>query len=349
MNMIEIDGSYGEGGGQLFRCALAFSAITGKPFRIFNIRANRRTPGLRRQHLGCLDLAARMTRATVSEAQVGSDSCTFNPGPIKSGSYSIDIGAGSLTLLSSVFLPISLFSNGRCTLKARGGTDVAFSPTWHYFTKAFKPMVNKYFNEIDTHLERRGYYPKGQGAVRITTEPIENPPSPILLQEKGEHLKTTFYCASDNLPEHIGQRIFNSFQEAMRRRGFTGDIDIETNINRASNPKWNTGVSAAAVSQYGKGKIAVSGCGKRGVPSERIGKNLAKEMRRELEQPCVDSHLADQLLPYIALFGGRISVKDPTEHFLTEMFVMERFIGEEAAVTSADENQTYEFDRYIID
>ena len=343
MTEIKIDGSFGEGGGQVLRNSLVMSALTDKPFFIEKIRYNRRVPGLRRQHVGCIELAARMSNADHSEIEVGATELHFTPRVLKPGPVEIDIGAGSLTLLASVFLPIAMMMKEECTLAARGGTDVPFSPTSSYLEHAFVPLISEYFTELGSTVVERGYYPKGSGSVMLSVRG-KGVTEPLLLTAKGGHENTILYIENSNLPGYVPRRIEKSFKKEILH---SGSVHIDTLKTVAkdhhTSDRWRIGVSLTSVSRFENGVIACSGCGKKGVRSEDIGRLLAREHLRELRQPCIDSHLADQLLPYLALFGGEISVIEPSRHFLTGLYVIERFLGRSYSVMTEGVKQKYRF------
>src|SRR3989344_4469987 len=169
--MIILEGSHGEGGGQIIRTALALSTITGKPFEIDNIRKGRCVSGLKHEHLSCIKALQDMCDAKVEGAELGSHKISFVPGKIKKGTYSIDIGtAGSITLLMQSLMIPSFFANGKVRFRIKGGTDVKWSQPVDYFNHVFLPHLRKYA-EIDSKIEKRGYYPKGGGMVDISIKP----------------------------------------------------------------------------------------------------------------------------------------------------------------------------------
>ena len=343
MTEVTIDGSFGEGGGQVLRNSLVMSVLAEKPFFIENIRYNRRVSGLRRQHVGCIELAARMSNADHSKVRVGTTELHFTPHGLKSGSVNIDIGAGSLILLASVFLPIAMMMKQRCTLAARGGTDVPFSPTGSYLEYAFAPLVSAYFTELDLSFPERGYYPKGSGRMVLTATGKGGKES-LLLTAGGRYQNTTLHIENSNLPDHVSRRMEKAFSKEIHHGGKGRIGSMETAIKEChTSERWRIGVSATSVSRFENGVIACSECGKRGVRSEKIGQLLAREHMGEMRQPCVDSHLADQLLPYLAHFGGEVSVIEPTRHFLTGLYVIERFLGRPYSVTTDGAEQRYRF------
>ena len=171
-NVIRIDGSNGEGGGQILRTSLSLSAITGKPFEMVNVRAKRKVPGLKRQHLTCLRAAAEVCGALVEGDEVGSLRVSFRPGPIKAGKYRFDIGtAGSVTLVAQTVLPILLCADGVSEVTITGGTHVMMSPCWEYFAHTFLPQLRKMGAEVEAQLVRYGFYPAGGGEIVLKIKP----------------------------------------------------------------------------------------------------------------------------------------------------------------------------------
>ncbi|HZL36037.1 MAG TPA: RNA 3'-terminal phosphate cyclase [Tepidisphaeraceae bacterium] len=195
--LILIDGSQGEGGGQILRSALALSMLTGKPFRIENIRANRNKPGLMRQHLTAVNAAAAVCSANVSGAAIGSRELAFEPGAVRAGEYTFSVGsAGSTTLVLQTVLPPLLVAAGRSTLALEGGTHNIHAPPVDFLEYAFLPLVNRMGPRVSVTLERAGFYPAGGGRILAAIEPAEKL-SPISILERGEihHRMAKAICA----------------------------------------------------------------------------------------------------------------------------------------------------------
>src|SRR5688572_15942956 len=170
--MLTIDGSFGEGGGQILRSALALSMVTGRPFRIENIRANRDNPGLARQHLTAVQSAAALCGASVEGAELRSTALSFTPGPVKPGDYTFSVGsAGSTTLVLQTVLPALLAGREPSTLTLEGGTHNPFAPPLDFLEKSFLPVVSRMGPKIDIALEQPGFAPRGGGRFIVTVEP----------------------------------------------------------------------------------------------------------------------------------------------------------------------------------
>src|SRR5258705_2280598 len=172
--MLTIDGSFGEGGGQILRTALALSLVTGKPFRIENIRAGRKNPGLLRQHLTAVNAATEISRSEVMGAAIGSRELTFAPGSVVAGTYAFAVGtAGSTTLVLQTVLPALLVASGTSKVILEGGTHNPFAPPFDFLEKTFLPLVNRMGPQVTAELERPGFYPAGGGRMNVTVEPAD--------------------------------------------------------------------------------------------------------------------------------------------------------------------------------
>ena len=170
--MLTIDGSLGEGGGQILRSSLALSLVTGKPFVIENIRANRKKPGLMRQHLSAVRAAAEVSQARVEGAELGSTRLTFCPGTVRAGDYAFDVGsAGSATLVLQTVLPALLLAEGESNLTLRGGTHNPMAPPFDFLAKSYLPLVNRLGPTVEARLVRPGFYPVGRGEFSVRIQP----------------------------------------------------------------------------------------------------------------------------------------------------------------------------------
>jgi RNA 3'-terminal phosphate cyclase (ATP) len=214
--MIEIDGSYGEGGGQILRTSIALSALLREPVKIFNIRLKRPKPGLAQQHLTGIKAMQKITNAEVSGAEVGSIEVKFSPRAIKSGSYAIDVGtAGSISLVLQTLLLPGAFTDSVIELKIRGGTDVAWSPSMDYLKNVFCRIVGKMGYNARIELLKRGYYPKGNGEVFAKIFPAEKFKA-LQLVDKGNLIRIKGTAHSSNLPCHIVERQVKAAKEVLK-------------------------------------------------------------------------------------------------------------------------------------
>ena len=173
--MLQIDGSYGEGGGQIVRTAVALSVLTKTPVEITNIRARRPEPGLKAQHHTAISCMKDLCNAKTDGLQIGSSTVRFNPGEVKSGNYRFDIGtAGSMILVFQSCILCAVHAAKPVTITLTGGTDVKWAPSWDYFTNVFLSLLKKMGVSIDIQLKRRGYYPKGGGEASVTVHPCDD-------------------------------------------------------------------------------------------------------------------------------------------------------------------------------
>ncbi|MBC7114970.1 MAG: RNA 3'-terminal phosphate cyclase [Archaeoglobi archaeon] len=305
--MIEIDGSYGEGGGQILRVAVALSGILGEDIRVYNIRKGRKNPGLAPQHLRTIRTAEKLCNAEVKGAELGSTEIIFKPGEIERVRMSADIGtAGSITLLLQCILPMMMVKGGELTV--RGGTDVRWSPTVDYFKNVFLRALS-----ADVHLEvrRRGFYPAGGGEVFVRVEPSEFRALRIIEPLK-ERIRGISLCGK--LPAHVAERQKRSALEVL------GDAEIEVLRVDSLSP----GSSITLWSGF-KGACDL---GEKGRPAEDVGRKCAEMLREELSsRGAVDMHLADQLIIYMALGGSsEITTSKITNHTRSSIWVVEKFL-----------------------
>lgn len=319
--MIEIDGSYGEGGGQIVRTSVALSAVTGKPVRITRIRQGRPRPGLAPQHVQAISALARLCSAKTSGVTPRSSEISFIPGDICSGDFQVDIGtAGSVTLLMQCLLPAMLRAEGPVSLQVSGGTDVAWSPTIDYFNQVFLAALARFGARANLTLRRRGYYPQGQGSVLLQVEPGVLKPADLGPEGPGT-VSGVSHCS--NLPEHVALRQAEAAASCLREAGYEALVDREV----LSLPSMGSGIS------LWQGHKGASALGKRGLPAEKVGRAAAEEIVAELRSPCaVDVHLADQLIPYLALAGGSFTVREITMHARTNIWTAGHFLDRRISV-----------------
>ncbi|PIN86869.1 RNA 3'-phosphate cyclase [Candidatus Woesearchaeota archaeon CG10_big_fil_rev_8_21_14_0_10_44_13] len=338
--MISIDGNYLEGGGQILRTALALSAITQKPFEISDIRKGRCESGLKHQHMYCVRALSELCDAKADGDDVGSETLKFFPGKIKPKTIDIDIEtAGSITLLLQSLLLPCLFAGGRTRLRITGGTDVRWSMPVDYFRNVLLPQLHKYA-EIDFSLAKRGYYPKGSGRVEINIKPKFNfddrmQADDIVLLEQGDimQIKGISHASSDLQKAEVAERQAMSAQSMLKQTGCPVDIITEYH-NTAS-----TGSGIALWAIFSKSKegvdfvnpirIGADALGERGKKAEEVGKEAAERLIGEIRSKApVDEYLADNLIPFMALFGqdGMFKAARISNHTLTNIYVVEKFL-----------------------
>jgi RNA 3'-terminal phosphate cyclase (ATP) len=319
MDRIEIDGSYGEGGGQILRSAIAVSAITGRGVSIRNIRKNRPRPGLGIQHIKSIELAGRMTDASIEGLAPGSTSITFIPGKIRGGEYSLDLGtAGSISLVLQSVTPIAAYAPAPVTFHITGGTDVRWSPTVDYFQNVTLPALRSFGFKGELRLENRGFFPVGGGKVTAVIEPARlhgvNAESPAPPSVRG-------ISATSRLPLHVARRQAESAQKYLEGMGIeVSGISLESRNDRS------TGSSITLFSGF----LGGSALGERGLPAEKVGAEAAAIIANEIESgAAVDPFLCDQLITFMALSEGPsvITTGSVTSHAVTNMWIMEKMTG----------------------
>ena len=320
---IYIDGSLGEGGGQILRTSLALAALLGMPVEIDKIRANRRQPGLKTQHLAGVLALTDITDAEIKGARKNSTSLVFKPRTIEGGKYRFEIStAGAACLLFSAILPPLLFATQPSKITVTGGTHVPFSPPFHYLARVFLPALRKMGAEVELELVRWGFYPKGGGEIRAHVKPCRQLESLQHLRRGSlKELKLSAYRA--NLPDHIVQREI----------GHVGESLAEYNEYLSSHP-----VSCHALSpgnfvfleaEYEHVKAGFSGLGKRGKPAEEVAGEVCQAfIDFDKTMATMDSHLADQLILYIALARGDscFTTERVTSHVTTNIDIIRRFL-----------------------
>jgi RNA 3'-terminal phosphate cyclase (GTP) len=316
--MIELDGSHGEGGGAILRTALAMSTITQKPFRIKNIRASRPEPGLKAQHLETIRAFTSITNGKAVGATLESMNLTFTPGNVNTGTYEVKIGtAGSITLVMQALLPAVLYSEEKIGLNITGGTDVAWSPSWDYFANVLLSQLNG-FGTIDAKLERRGYYPKGDGHATITITPKHNT-LPMTLSERGElkGIHAIMHASTTLKPRNVTERMTIEFKKKYP------DASILTEYCETT----STGTGITAWAEYANTRIGIDALGDPKTTSEILGAKAAVMLEKEMKNdaPC-DTHMADMIPIYLAIYGGTIRLPSITKHVESNLHVIEEFM-----------------------
>ncbi len=338
-SLITIDGSMGEGGGQIFRTALAYAAVTRRPVKIINIRAKRSNPGLRPQHLSALRALAKITKAEIKGDYVGSQSVYFNPREVEGGETTIDPGtAGSITLIIQAILPALLFARKTSKLTIKGGTDVPWSPPIDSLRFVFLPALSRMGVEAKLELIRRGHYPRGGGIVRLTVEPLTELLKPIVLKNQGEILGIRGISHCVKLQKHVAERQAKTAEEIIRREGICKNISIELEwYPREKDPHLGPGSGIVLWAETSeKAVLEYDSLGARGKPAEKVGEEAAVGLVRQIRNGgAVDVHHTDQFIPFMALARGRSEIfsSEISLHTLTAIMVAEQIIGAEFHVS----------------
>jgi len=341
--MIAIDGSSGEGGGQILRTSLTLAAVTGKPLKMANIRAGRKNPGLGAQHLTAVLAAAAVCDAHLEGAHLGSQTLTFVPRSLpQAGSYSWDVAAarrggsaGSTSLiLQTVLLPLAL-AEGQSEVTVKGGTHVPWSPPYHFLEKVYLPTLARLGVEAKVDIERWGWYPIGRGSVRAQIKGATSSPllKPIDLNERGEFLRLSGLSALSSLPEHIAQRQRGRALEVLRREGFEPDIRIE------EGKSFGRGTMVFLWAEFENGVAGFTALGAPGKPAEKVAEEACRAFLEYYRSgAALDKHLADQLILPLALADGHstFTTCQITQHLITNIWVVERFMDVDYQVEGSE-------------
>jgi RNA 3'-terminal phosphate cyclase (ATP) len=323
--VIEIDGSHGEGGGQIVRTSLSLAAATGKSCRVFNIRARREHPGLRRQHLACVRMLADLSRATVEGDVLGSGEVLFIPRSAEADQLSYrSETASAITLMMQALIPAALSARGPVTIRFLGGaTDAPQAPTLDYFRYVLLRHLSAAGIKANLSLTMRGYYPPGGGAAELTVVPGR--PQVIDLSRRGKLLRIRIYSsASEYLRKRrVAERQADAAAAAISLLG----VEVTKAVDYL--PSSSPGCACCVIVEFENTFLGSDQIGAPTIRAEDVGARAARELIREIDSgACVDTHMTDQILPYLALAGGtgRVSIAQPTLHALTNMWVIEHFL-----------------------
>jgi RNA 3'-terminal phosphate cyclase (ATP) len=319
--MIHLDGSQGEGGGQILRTALSLSVVTGKPFSIEKIRAGRERPGLLRQHLAAVLAAAEIGVAAVDGAHAGSTQLSFRPTAIKPGNYHFAVGtAGSGTLVLQTILPALLTASEPSTITIEGGTHNQAAPPFDFLAKTFLPQIEHMGPKVEVRLEKYGFYPAGGGRFEVVIHPCRKL-TPIHLGERGVTSKPTVQVVVANLSRKIAQRELDTV---------AGLLGLETDPRQITETRNSPGPGNVVMIEVASECLVevFTAFGRMGVSAERVGADAAAQVSAYLASDgAVSEHLADQLLLPMALAGGgSFTTASISSHARTNMEVIGRFL-----------------------
>jgi len=335
--MVVIDGSTGEGGGQVLRTALTLSVLTGQPVEVHNIRAGRPKPGLRPQHLTAVHAAAAICGARVEGAELDSQALRFAPqGPAQAGRYAFDVAqiagqgsAGAVGLvLQTVLLPLAL-ADGESHLTLHGGTHVPWAPSVDYLKEVFLPTAARMGIRAEIELVAWGFYPVGGGEVQVRIEGRAGPLAPLRLTERGPLRRVWGFGVAANLPSHIPQRIANRARNVLRGAGLPADVQARR--VRSAGP----GAAVFLFAEYEGVAAGFAAYGRKGLPSDKVAQAACDELLAHHRTGApVDPHLADQLVLPAALAQGTsiIVTSAVTGHLLTNLSVVQAFLPVEVEV-----------------
>lgn len=334
--MLKIDGSQGEGGGQILRTAVSLSAITGKPIEITNIRSKRPNPGLRPSHLTAIKVLAGLFQAKVENLQVGSDWVRFEPsGRFEGGSARVDIGtAGSIPLTLMAVVPAVSLSGNELEIEITGGTDVKASPTIDYVRYVVAEIFRSIGIKFSVDVARRGYYPKGGGVVRATILPCRSPAASEFLNGRYVEPKITSVCSE--LPKHVAERQIAAALVALEKAGIKCN-SYSASYESALSP--GTSILVYSVSDFGGPYIGGDSIGERGKRAEEVGQEATGRFTESaLAGAAVDPFLADMLVLPLCMAKGRSAYRTArvTEHLRTNLAVASALTGCRYDIKPAD-------------
>jgi RNA 3'-terminal phosphate cyclase (ATP) len=324
--LVELDGSLGEGGGQILRTSLTLSLLTGQPFHLRHVRARRSKPGLQPQHLMSVRSAAKIGGARVRGDSVGSSDLQFEPGEVSAGTYHFDIGtAGSTGLvLQTLYLPLALRGSAPSEVTLIGGTHVTTSPCFHFLDVTWRAYLERFGLRLSLRMQRPGFYPRGGGVVVAHVQPAERLRG-VTLTRRGE-VKVHGFSAIAGLPEHVARRQARRAAFRLEQFGVAADVREE---------EWQGGPGSvlALVVETGPAPALFFGLGARGKPAEVVADEAADQAIAYLRAApaAVDAHSADQIVLLLALAEGpsEYTTAAITQHLLTNIATIRRFIERE--------------------
>jgi len=327
--VLEIDGSQRSGSGTILRLSVALAGVLNEPLHIFNIRQKRTQPGLRPQHLEAVLTAAKLCKAEVKGVKLGSRELWFTPREIAGGEIQAEIGtAGSIPMLLLTVLPLCAYAKNPVRLHvSKGGTDVKNAPTTNYLKHLLLPMLARMGLKASLTIYKYGYYPKGMGEITLEVEPCPKLKS-ITLEKFGnlQQIRGVSVCTF-LADRRVAERQAIAANERLKSAGFQADVEV---VNDVSNPL-QKGSSLVLYAETDAGALlGGDAIGELGKPSEVVGREATENLLRELESKAtVDSHLADMLVPYVALAEGSsvFLSRLMTEHLDTNIWLTQKILG----------------------
>jgi RNA 3'-terminal phosphate cyclase (ATP) len=325
--VVRIDGSVGEGGGQILRTSLALAALLSREVEIVNIRRGRKVPGLQPQHLTAVRAIRDITRGRTLGDELGSELLIFRPGTCDGGVYEFDVSkirasAGSVSLIFQTVLPALLFAPRPTHLILRGGTHVPFSPPTTYVERVFLPALRRMGGRASLKTVRWGWYPQGGGIVEADIEPVERL-SAVELTRREELVKIEGLAVVSNLPLSIAERFCRRLLQRLAHSELVAEVEL------LQAPASGKGAGLFAFAYYGDVVAGFSALGEVGKRAETVADEVHRAfMAHHRSGKVVERHLADQLLLYMALAEGRstMTVSEITTHLVTNVWVIEQFL-----------------------
>jgi len=333
--LITLDGSSGEGGGQILRTALTLSLLTGRPFRIVKIRANRDKPGLRPQHLKAVEAAAALCGAEVVGGSAGSRDLTFRPGLLEPRDLRVDIGTAGATslVLQTLHLPLALRSTGPVRLTLTGGTYNESAPSFPFLEATWRAHMAALGMTVALAMPRAGFHPQGGGTLEAWIEPATL--RPLVLENRGQLVKIRGMAETIKLPG-VGRRMADRAIEGLADRGFSAEVEA------CQLPGIGPGASITLVAEFANAPpAAFVGLGKRGKPAELVADDAVAQLLDHLQagEAAVDLHSADQILLPLAFAEGRsiFTITEVTEHLRTNVETIGAFLDRPIRIEQADD------------
>lgn len=329
---LTIDGSQGEGGGQILRTSLSLSMCLRKPVQIMNIRAGRKKPGLLRQHLTCVRAAKEICSAKVNGDELGSDHIEFSPGEITSGKYRFAIGtAGSTSLVFQTVLPALLKADSESIVHFEGGTHNMQAPSFEYLTKCFLVAIEKIGLKVDSELQRYGFYPNGGGQWSALIRPAKDT-SRLKLLDRGDLVARNATTFISKIPLHVSQR---ELKKVAQKLSLKPSELFENEVN-----SFGPGNLVSLKLAFENTVELFEEVAQRGITAERVAGKAIKQLNRFLNSNAVvGEHLADQLLLPMALnAGGSFITHAMSDHVKTNINVINQFMDDAITVSEIDDD-----------
>jgi RNA 3'-terminal phosphate cyclase (ATP) len=336
MDFIKIDGSFGEGGGQILRTSVALSAITKKPVEVFNIRAKRNNPGLRPQHVTAVKAVASLCNASVENLSVGSSMIRFSPKEMQGGTMRMDVGtAGSITMILQAVIPTVSLANKKADVEFVGGTDVRWSPTFDYVRYVLRAAYKTLGINFDVNVLKRGYYPAGGGVVKASIEPCSKLNTLDMVSAPKVEPKMISVCSS--LPKHVAERQIAAALSKLQKENVKCN-SYSASLEQSHSP--GSSILVYSTSDYGP-FIGGDSIGEKDKRAEDVGSEAAdKFLDGYLSNAPIDPYLADMLVLPLSLAYGRskFAVNKASQHLSTNLYIASKIVNCTYEISKSDGN-----------